>query len=410
MERREFVTKFAALNTTLPTWMPRMAFAAPPREVAGDVLVCVFLRGGADALNVVVPYGEDAYYKARPQLAIRTPGAGAGRTVNLDGFFGLHPTLLPLKDIYTQTDLAFIHAVGNPYETRSHFDAMDYMERGTAGEKMVDTGWLARHLQSSPASNQSPFRAVGMGPILPSALRGPVPAVAMQSIADFHLKGNTEYLGEIQAILSGLYTLEDNLLAEEGAGLFDAFELLAKANPAQYQPRQGVSYPDSDFGKGLTQIAQLIKADIGLEVACIDLGGWDTHILQGGAEGWMASLLADYAAGLAAFYADLPDQMNRITVVTMSEFGRRVAENAGAGTDHGRGGFMSVMGGQINGGQVFGAWVGLHPDVLEGPGDLPVTTDFRTVLGELLSQRMGNPNLEQVFPNYNAVDFLGVTS
>jgi uncharacterized protein (DUF1501 family) len=408
MDRRSLIQQFAILGATLPTWMPRLSFAAPPREVKHDILVCIFLRGGADGLNMVIPFGDEDYYNARKKLAIPAPASGPDTAIDMDGYFGLHPAMASLSEIYQAGQLAFVHAVGSPHETRSHFDAMDYMERGTPGDKSLASGWLNRHLQSTASTNDSPFRAVGMGQQLQMSLRGMVPAVTLQSIADFHLKGQPEQITEIQRVLSSLYTPENGWLAEQGVEVFNAFNILEKADPTQYESHPDANYPDNNFGMALKQVAQLIKADVGLEVACVDIGGWDTHIIQGGSEGIMANLLQDYAGGLAAFYSDLHNHLSRVTILTMSEFGRRVQENAAGGTDHGRGGVIGVMGGGINGGQVYGNWPTLHPDVLEEPGDLPVTTDFRDVLGEIIQNRMGNHNLDQVFPGYQKAGFLGV--
>lgn len=389
---------------SLPHWFPRMAFAAPAELAAGtDILVCVFLRGGADGLNIVVPFGDRFYYENRPSLAIREPGRSGG-ALGLDGFFGLHPSLAPLKELYDDRILAAVHATGSEAGRHSHFDAMDYMERGTPGERKLLSGWIGRHLASLESSNDSPFRALGFGEIIQASLRGPVPATALASISDFHLQGFDEAL--FQSTLASLYS-GDTFLDIQAQTTFGAVSRLAEANPGQYEPSHGAAYPESDFGSALRQVAQIIKADLGLEVACIDLGGWDTHEEQGGRDGYMADLLADLATGLHAFYTDLEDRMGRITVVTMTEFGRRPEENASAGTDHGVASVMFALGGGVNGGRVFGTWPGLAPDALD-EGDLAVTTDYRTVLGEVLQKRLGNPNLNEVFPGLGNPSFLGV--
>ncbi|NWF63265.1 MAG: DUF1501 domain-containing protein [Chloroflexi bacterium] len=414
--RRDFLKTAAAL----PAWMlapeaprdflPRFAFFSPKgQEPRANILVCIFLRGGMDGLHAVIPHGDADYYRLRPRLAIPEPSPGNDRTgIDLDGFFGLHPSMRPLKDLWDDKGLAFVHAAGSPNPTRSHFDAMDYMERGTPGDKQVATGWLARHLQFAAHENGSPFRVVGFGAALPSSLRGPIPAIALRSIADFHLGGR--YRGEVeqfQNMISSMYA-SDAALGERADFTLDAVQLLQSVVVSKYQPANKAQYPDSEFGQSLMQVAQLIKAQIGVEVAAVDLGGWDTHITQGQFSGDMPNLLADLSAALAAFYLDLGDMMKRVTVTAMSEFGRRAIENGGLGTDHGHGNVMMVLGKSINGGRVFGQWPGLSNEKLVGPGDLAITTDFRSVLGELVSKHLQNPFLDQVFPNFTDYQPLGI--
>lgn len=414
--RRDFLKSTLAL----PAWtlapetprefLPRFAVLAPKGQVPrANILVCIFLRGGMDGLNAVIPHGDSDYYRLRPTLAVPEPMAGNDQAgIELDGFFGMHPSLRPLKDVWDDKGLAFIHATGSPDPTHSHFDAMDYMERGTPGDKQVGTGWLARHLQFAATENGSPFRAIGFGALLPSSLRGPIPAIALQSIADFHLGG--QYKGRIeqfQTAISSMYSADETLNLRADFTL-DAVQLLQKAVAGEYRPANGASYPESEFGESLKQVAQLIKAEIGVEVAAVDLGGWDTHVNQGVLEGEMPPLLADLGASLAAFYHDLGDGMKNVTVVGMSEFGRRAAENGGKGTDHGHGNMMLTMGKSIHGGKVYGQWPGLAPDQLAAPGDLAITTDFRSVLGELVSKHLQNPLLDQVFPNFTNYQPLGI--
>ena len=396
---------------TLPHWFPRTAFAATSsyqRSAQRDVLVCVFLRGGADGLSIVVPFGDDEYYRSRPVLALPQPGSSGSSSrqpLDLDGFFGFHPALAPLKELYDDRVLAAVHATGSPDTTHSHFDAMDFMERGTPGSKLVPTGWLGRHLATLPASdtgNDSPFRAVGIGSLLPASLRGPVVATALRSIADFHFQGRPGQetdLPRFEARLAATYA-GDGWLELQARQTFEALTRLAAADPGSYGPAHGARYPAGDFGSALRQVAQLIKADLGLEVACVDLDGWDFHAGQGQAAAGMTDLLAELAAGLSAFYTDLSDRMSRITVVTLSEFGRRIQENASGGTDHGHGGFVFLLGGGVNGGKVYGGWPGLAPEQRVGPGDLAITTDYRTVLAEVLDRRTGNSRLGEVFPGF----------
>ncbi len=392
----------------LPTWMPRISLADPHVGPAGDTLVCIFLRGGADGLNMVVPHGDDEYYSHRPIIGIPRPddnGASDGRTIDLDGFFGLHPALAPLHDIYAAGDMAFIHATGSPDETRSHFEAMDLMERG-ATENGDYTGWLARHLATLDSGNSSSLRAVGLGDMLPASLTGAVSSTALQSIADYHLGGRPERVGQMTRLLQTLYEQNQDMLTVAAQQTFASIEVLSQIDTAGYVAN-GRAYQENEFGQAMRLVAQLIKADVGVEVACIDLGGWDTHVAQGGTVGSMAGLLAELAEGLAAFYEDLQAQMDGVTVVVMSEFGRRLQENGGLGTDHGHGNMMMVLGGGINGGRVYANWPGLHDEQLVGPGDLAVTIDYRDVLGELIQKRLNNPFLPDIFPGYT-VNSLGL--
>jgi uncharacterized protein (DUF1501 family) len=403
ISRRDFL-KLAggfALTPSLPTWMPRMAFAPQGVEPPGDILVVVFQRGGMDGLNAVIPHGDADYYHYRSSLAIPEPEDGSEQTgIDLDGFFGLHPSLRPLKDLWDEKTLAIVHAVGSPDPTHSHFDAMDYMERGTPGDKAIPTGWIGRHLQTAPWQNESPFRAIGMGGVMQAALRGPVPITTLKSIADFHLQGDSSRLDDLRQRLESLYRLGSSLDAD-AAETFNAEELLGKIDIANYSPSAGAEYPDTEFGMAMKQVAQIAKAEIGLEVACVDIGGWDTHNQEGGLDGELPTLLAEFSSGLVSLYHDLGDRAKRVTVVTMSEFGRRVKENGSSGTDHGHGNCMFVLGGGVNGGKVYGEWPGLTPEKLYGPGDLDIKTDYRDVLGEVVQKRLKNPGLTEIFPNYN---------
>ena len=399
--RRTFLKAVAGGGSLLlarslfPT-LPFVAFAQTPREV--DTLVVVFLRGGMDGLSAVVPVGEGAaFYDRRRATAIPE-----GRVLDLDGFFGFHPALAPLHEVYRGGRLAVVHAAGSPDPSRSHFDAMEYMERGTPGVRVTETGWLARHLRSVPWTNGSPFRAIAMGTMLPSSLRGPEPALALPSLDGFDLSVPDHQRPELERGLRELYRNagEGSAFDREAESLFATMRELRLLAADRSPPRAGAAYPETEFGQSLRQVAQLIRADVGLEVACVDLGGWDTHEEQGGVDGQMAALLAELGAGLAAFHHDLEDRSDRLTVVTMSEFGRMLNENGSAGTDHGRGGSMWVMGGGVQGG-VHAVWPTLAPDALDD-GDLAITTDFRDVLSEIVVQRLHNPAVDRVFPGYRA--------
>ena len=384
---------------TLPTWMPRLAFAPQNTAPRGDTLVVVFLRGAADVLNMVVPHGEEAYYQLRPSLGIPHPddtnAKKEERTIDLDGFFGLHPSMPALLDAWRSEQLAIIHACGAPDESRSHFKAMELMERGVEDERGPASGWIGRHLGTLNTGNSSPLRAVGMGTRPQRSLSGSVPVSALRSIADFHLGGDPRALQQMRAALNTVYA--EDVVGQDTLSIMDTLETL---DPLTYLPSHSAKYPDSEFGLALKQTAMLIKADVGLEVSAIDVGGWDTHFAQGASTGQMPNLMKDLADGLAAFHADMFDHMHQLTTVTMSEFGRRASENGSLGTDHGHGSMMMVLGGNVNGGKVHGEWPGMAEGQLIGPGDLAVTTDYRDVLSEILVKRLNNPATDVIFPEY----------
>lgn len=396
------VATLAAAQAALPAWMPRLAFAQPYDEPPGDVLITIFLRGGADMLNMIVPHGDEAYYRARPQLAIPRPDAAgsAAKALDLDGFFGLHPALAPLLPIFAAGEMTAIHATGSPHETRSHFEAMDYMERGTPGGYDLASGWIGRHLTTLQNDNPSPVRAVGWGAAVQAALRGAVSPIALKSIADYHLGGDLAAAERTMNALQSLYTTDGELLAKSAQATLSAIDTIASVGYVDYQPQNGAVYPETDFARALRQTAALIRAQVGLEAACIDLGGWDTHVNQGGLEGIHARLMDELARGLAAFHADMGADMDGVSVVVMSEFGRRVAENGGGGTDHGHGSAMLAMSGSLTTGGVLGRWPGLSQDALDRGEDLAITTDYRDVLAELLVNRLGNGAVGDVFPDY----------
>ena len=387
------------LTQTLPTWMPRLAFAPQNTAPRGDTLVVVFLRGAADVLNMVVPHGEEAYYQLRPSLGIPHPDdtktKKEERTLDLDGFFGFHPSMRALLDAWRSEQLAIIHACGAPDESRSHFKAMELMERGVEDERGPASGWIGRHLATLNTGNSSPLRAVGMGTRPQRSLSGSVPVSALRSIADFHLGGDPRALQQMRAALNTVYA--EDALGQDTLSIMDTLETL---DPLTYIPSRAAKYPDSEFGLALKQTAMLIKAAVGLEVSAIDVGGWDTHFAQGASTGQMPNLMKDLADGLAAFHADMLDHMHQLTTVTMSEFGRRASENGSLGTDHGHGSMMMVLSGNVNGGKVHGEWPGMAEGQLIGPGDLAVTTDYRDVLSEILSKRLNNPATDEIFPEY----------
>jgi uncharacterized protein (DUF1501 family) len=379
------------------SWMPRLAFAPRNSAPRGDTLVVIFLRGAADVLNMVVPHGEDAYYRLRPSLGVPRPDDGRKkkeeRVLDLDGFFGFHPSMSALTDAWVSQQLAIIHACGAPDESRSHFKAMELMERGVDDERGPASGWIGRHLATLDTGNSSPLRAVGMGTRPQRSLSGSVPVSALRSITDFHLGGDARALQQMRAALSTVY--EGDVMGQDTLSIMDTLQQL---DPVNYQSK--VAYPDTEFGLALKQTAMLIKAEVGLEVSAIDVGGWDTHFAQGSVNGQMPNLMKDLADGMAAFHADMQEYMSQLTIVTMSEFGRRASENGSLGTDHGHGSMMMVMGGNVDGGKVHGEWPGLGEGQLVGPGDLAVTTDYRDVLSEILTKRLNNPSVDSIFPNY----------
>lgn len=389
-----------------PRFLLRAALAEE-RAPRSKVLIAVFQRGAVDGLSMIVPHGDPDYYGGRGSIAIAPPAPGrTDCTLDLDGFFGLHPALAPLKPIWDDRRLAVVHACGSPDTTRSHFDAQDYMESGTPGVKSTPDGWLARGLAAMPSRDQaSPFRAVSLGPILPRILRGDVGAVAMRSVADFDVKEGAATMGGAGGTRQGFESLYEqgvrDLLYGTGLETFEAVRMLKAAAPQRLAPAHGAVYPRSRFGESLRQIAQLIKADLGLEIAFADVGGWDTHAGQGNERGQLALRLRDFADGLAALDRDLGPRMSDVVVLTMSEFGRTVHENGNRGTDHGHATAMLVLGGAVKGGRVHGRWPGLRREQLFQGRDLAVTTDFRSLFTEVAVRHLRAP-VSPLFPGFTA--------
>lgn len=412
MDRRYFLkTSGIGLATfgfmaAAPDFLHQFAKAQTGAKASGKkkVLVTVFQRGAVDGLNVVIPYGESSYYDLRRTIAIPKAGKQDG-AIDLDGFFGLHPSLAPLQPFWQSKQLAVIEAVGSPDNTRSHFDAQDYMESGTPGIKSTSDGWLNRVLQGEKTKDASPFRAVAMTPQLPRSLYGRAPSVAMTNLADFTIKAGI-LSQNLQGGFEGVWQQNaKDSLGETGKETFEAVNFLKQANPAQYKPENGAVYPNTDFGRSMMQIAQLIKAGVGLEVAFTDTGNdvrWDTHINEGGPRGQLANFLRTFGQALAAFATDLGKRMDDVLLLTMSEFGRTARENGSGGTDHGHGNLMFALGNSVKGGKVYGDWKGLKDDQLNEGRDLAVTTDFRDVFGEISYKHVGNRNLKAVFPGYQA--------
>jgi uncharacterized protein (DUF1501 family) len=370
-----------------------------------DVLVSVFLRGGADGLSIVVPYTEDAYHRARPSLGLAAPTDKSTneRVLDLDGFFGLNPALGALLPLFQSGRLGIVHACGSDDHSRSHFEAMSAMERGLPDASGgAASGWISRHLAVTEPERPSPLRAVAFSATMPDSLRGATGAVAMEALEQFRLAVSPQEAAEWNDALTTLYGNGKDAMAEAGRETLQVLESLRKLDVAAYKPSAAANYPKSELGDALKQVAVLVKADLGLEVACVDKGGWDTHVAQGALTGWLAGLLKDLGDSLAAFATDLGSEMGRVTVVVQTEFGRRVAENTGLGTDHGRASVMMLLGGGTIGGKVYGKWPGLEPPQLEEPGDLKVTTDYRDVLTNILTARVLGSDAAKVFPGHRA--------
>ena len=400
--RRVFLKNGAFALVSLgfaPSFLARTAFAQG-RSTRSKLLVTIFQRGAVDGLSVVVPYGEADYYRARPSLAIPRPNAGDSAAIDLDGFFGFNPRLQPLKPIWDSGELAIVDACGSPDSTRSHFDAQDYMETATPGVKSTSDGWLNRYLQARRAGESTPFRAVALTAQLPRMLQGSMSALAVNQIGQFGIRA-----GQASDMVGASFEAEyaaaaDRVLNGTGREAFEAIKMLKGVDPSRYQPENGADYPRSPFGQALKQIAQLAKANVGLEVAFADIGGWDTHVNQGPAQGQLAGRLDDFSRSIAALVADLGDRMGDTVVLTMSEFGRAVNENGNRGTDHGHGNALIVIGGGVRGRHVYGKWPGLTVDRRYEGRDLAVTTDFRDVFGEIVVRHLGVSDPQPIFPGY----------
>ena len=386
-----------------PLWLQRAMYATETGK-RKKILVAIFQRGAADGLNIVVPHGEKRYYELRPTIGIPQPTAATPKEqtiIDLDGHFGFHPALAALKPVWDDGHLALIHAAGSPDPTRSHFDAQDYMESGTPGLKSIEGGWMNRALLPAEGP-KSPIRAIALGSTLPRTLRGSNDAIAVESLRSFQVRDSSA-----AKIFENLYlATDDQVLNGTGKETFEAVSILHKVQSTPYTPANGANYPGGRFADSLRQIAQLIKADIGVEVAFADYGGWDHHVQEANA---LPNMLRDFGGSMAAFWNDLGDLREDVVVVTMSEFGRTAKENGTRGTDHGHANVMFVMGGPVKGGKVYGKWPGLADHELYEKRDLAVTTDFRAVLGEVVSNHIGNKDIIKVFPGYEGgpQDFRG---
>jgi uncharacterized protein (DUF1501 family) len=411
-----------------PSFLTRALFAqTAPDTVRKKTLVAIFQRGAVDGLSMVVPFGESAYYARRRATAIPAPQRDGTGALDLDGFFGLHPALEPLRDLYIRRELAIVHAVGSPHPTRSHFDAQDFMETATPGVKSTRDGWLNRVLQHTacgPCDGRAlqdgaahavdhsvaqtamgttfhpSLRGIAIGAAMPRSLRGRAPALAITDLERFGVGGARTRTAAQQAFERLYDVTTGDVITGAASEAFDAARLLESVTRRPYRPEPSVQYPPGPFGQSLQQIARLVKGGVGVEIAFTDIGGWDTHQAQGGIRGQLANRFAELARGIRALHDDLGHHMDDVIIMTMSEFGRTVAENGTAGTDHGHANCMLVLGGSVAGGRIVGDWPGLEREQLYEGRDLALTTDFRDVFAEIVSAHLGTTGLDQVFPGH----------
>ncbi len=375
-------------------------------DAGGQTLVCVFLRGGADTLNLIVPYGDDRYYRLRPTIAIPPPSTNQedpGKAIRLDDFYALHPRLRPLLPLYQEGRLGIVQSVGSDNTSGSHFEAQDQMEHGEGQDRIIGGGWLGRHLRSHASREMTPLSAVAIGPTIPESLRGSPSASAIKSLDEIQIRTPSTDQRAISQALAAMYGAEAGLLSQPGRTTLELLDRVETLRNRTYHPEGKADYPNDDFGLGLREIARLVKARVGLEVACLDLGGWDTHFFQGTTDGLQAEQIDLLARGLYAFDADLNQERDRVTVMVMTEFGRRIYENGSLGTDHGRGFAMMAIGDRIKGGKVHGGKPELDAEheTLLGPGGLKLEYDYRSVLAEILTGVFVNPNLDRIFPSFH---------
>lgn len=414
LTRRQFMAAAGgtALAASAPAWLPRVALADDFCSTR-DVLVYIFLRGGADGMSLCAPFGENEYYVRRPTLAIPPPDSGHPMAaIDLDGFFGFPKVFEPLMPAYQAGQLLVVHACGINDTSRSHFDMQRFAEVGKPADITLGSGWIGRHLASVPPMMPgSILRGVGVNYGLQQSLVGGPKSISVPKPEQYGLGGDTASLAARKVVLQQMYASVGDPLQTSAITSQQTIELLNSIDFNGYQPGGGAVYPSSSLGLSLRSTAALIKADVGVEAIAVDnLNSWDTHVSQGSIQGGMANSMATLASALAAFHADIYAGNGRnVTIIVQTEFGRRLQENGGMGTDHGHGGVMFVIGGNITGGRVLSHWPGLQPEQLFEGLDLAVTIDYRDVLAEIVQNRLGNPNLAFVFPDYTP-KFEGVTA
>ena len=369
------------------------------------IMVCIFQRGAMDGLMAVTPFTDDYLKAARPTLFMSAAQGGKNKPlIDLDGKFGLHPSMQAFESLFRERQMAIVHGIGSPNNTRSHFDAQDYMESGTPFSKGTSSGWLNRAVGLLGHEAATPFQGVSLTSSLPRSFYGNNPSVAISNLADFNiqLKGNQADANRAAKSFEDLYDqASSGLLKDTGKESFEAIKMLQKTNAQAYKPEYDVVYPNTALGKSLKQIAQLIKMDVGLEVAFAESGGWDTHFNQGTDTGIFARNVNDLSSSITAFWTDLTKYQDEVTVMTMTEFGRTVAQNGTGGTDHGRASCNFILGNDVNGGMVHGIVNPLAKENLEDGRDLAVTTDFRSVFSEVADKHLGINNDKILFPNWD---------
>ena len=365
-------------------------------------LVCIFQRGAMDGLQAVQPLDDLFLKKMRPDLLL--PAAGSGKLAELDGRFGLSPALNPFLAYYKEGRLAIVHGIGSPVASRSHFDAQDYMENGTPGRKGTPSGWLNRAV-GAMGHESTPFQAVAMTPATPKILYGPAYSLTVENLENLKVAQGNALSATNQGFESLYREAQQEVIQNTGAKSLDAVRILEEARVSAIRPGPGVAYPRSPLGFSLKQIAQLIKAGVGLEVAFAESNGWDTHARQTGRFGGFVKNAADLSAGMDAFWKDIEKYQDDVVLMTMTEFGRTVHQNGSLGTDHGRASCMFVLGNQVAGGQIYGQVPELAPENLEDGRDLPVTTDFRALFSNVLDKHSGIRGYGSIFPEWQRSDF-----
>ncbi len=417
MNRRTFLKSsglaVVALGTSgTPFFLTRAAASIHAPSKQKKILVTIFQRGAMDGLMAVTPFTDANLAQARPRLGMQV-GKSKGQLIDLDGKFALHPSLATLESLYREKRLAIVHGMGSPNTTRSHFDAQDYMETGTPDRKGTPSGWLNRASTmlhtATPKTETTPFSSVAMTSAMPRSLYGDAPALAIARLDDFGVRvgggNNAAAMALANSSSKGFESLYEQtsqkILRGTGQDSFDAMKILSEANLKSYTPTKGVTYPTSPLGDSMKQIAQLIKANVGLEIAFAESGGWDTHVQQGTVNGTFSRRAQDLADSIEAFWRDIEPQQDDVVLMTMTEFGRTVRENGSGGTDHGRASCLFVLGNQMDGGKVHGSIPALVSENLADGRDVPVTTDFRAIFSEVAAKHLGITDSTKLFPGWS---------